>query len=62
MRSTLKTKSDLKCRYDTLAVQLISHGVNLPSCKTEKEVKDDIKFCVRLAEDFINIVTKVHDS
>ena len=62
MPSTSKIRTEFKCRYDALACSLISHGTNLVNCKTEKALLDDSNDCIQLAREFINVVTKVHDS
>ena len=62
MPSTSKIRTEFKCRYDTLACQLMSHGTNLQNCKTEQELLDDSNACIELAREFINRVAKVHDN
>ena len=62
MPSTSKIRTEFKCRYDALACQLLSHGTNLQNCKTEKELLADSDDCIKLAREFINLVTKVHDN
>ena len=60
MPSTSKIRTEFKCRYDALACQLMSHGTNLQNCKTEQELLDDSNDCIKLAREFIDIVTKFH--
>ena len=62
MPSTSKIRTEFKCRYDALACNLISHGINLQNCKTEQELLADSKDCIKLARDFINVVTKFNDN
>ena len=62
MPSTSKIRTEFKCRYDALACQLISHGTNLQNCKTEKELLADSDDCIKLARDFITVVTKFNDN
>ena len=60
MPSTSKIRTEFKCRYDALACQLMSHGTNLQNCKTEQELLADSNDCIKLAREFIDIVTKFH--
>ena len=62
MPSTSKIRTEFKCRYDALACQLISHGINLNNCKTEQELLDDSDDCIKLAREFINVVTRFNDN
>ena len=62
MPSTSKIRTELKCRYDALACQLMSHGTNLANCKTNQELLDDSNACIQLAREFIDRVTKIHDN
>ena len=62
MPSTSKIRTEFKCRYDALACNLISHGTGLVNCKTEKELLADSTACIKLARQFIDTITKVHDN
>ena len=60
MPSTSKIRTEFKCRYDTLACRLISHGTGLSKCKTERELLADGNACIKLAEEFIQKINKLH--
>lgn len=62
MPSTSKIRTEFKCRYDALACQLMSHGTGLQNCKTEQELLADSNACIKLAKEFINRLSKVHDN
>ena len=62
MPSTSKIRTEIKCRYNELACQLMSHGTNLINCKTDQELLADSHDCIKLAREFIDRVTKVHDN
>ena len=62
MPSTSKIRTEFKCRYNALACNLISHGINLQNCKTEQELLDDSTACIKLAREFINVVNKFNDN
>ena len=62
MPSTSKIRTEFKCRYDALACNLISHGTGLVNCKTEQELLDNSNDCIKLAREFINVVTKFNDN
>ena len=57
MPSRSKTKYDYKCYYTDLANMLITHGIALHNCKTDQEVIDSNKKCIKLAEQFIERVS-----
>ena len=56
MPSMLKAKTELKCRCDSLACQLISQGTSLTNVHTEEELKASKNMVIKLARDFLKIV------
>jgi|TARA_R110001592_G_scaffold218171_2_gene472129 hypothetical protein len=52
----LKAKTELKCRCDSLACQLISQGTSLTNVHTEEELKASKNMVIKLARDFLKIV------
>ena len=49
----LKAKTELKCRCDTLACQLMSQGINLTKVHTEAELQISKDEVIRVAKQFL---------
>jgi hypothetical protein len=52
----LKAKTELKCRCDSLACQLISQGTGLSNVHTEAELTISKNIVIKLAKDFLKRV------
>ena len=59
MLSTLKIKTESKCRYNDLACQLLAGGTNMYHCKTNEEVDELNKKYIQLAKQFIKHIERV---
>lgn len=59
MPSTLKIKTESKCRYNELACQLLAGGTNMHQCKTDDEVAELNKKYIQLAKLFIKNIERV---